>query len=218
MAAADKALREAANKLPEYKAICTKVAQSATKANYDDEIVVMSPLDDGEITTVYKPQPGKFIGNVDLHFDAGRMLFTSHVDPGELTKVPNTHQAKGYGVFELEIDPKTGHMLGKPHRVSPDMGWDVDNFDPCYLPDGRIIFASTAAYDGVPCVGGKDHVANLYIMNSDGTGVRRLTFDQDGNWHPTMMENGRVMYTRWEYTDSAHYYLSLIHISEPTRR
>ena len=110
----------------------------------------MSPICDGEITTVYKPEPGKFIGDVDLHFDADRLLFTSHVDAGELTEVPDTSQAKGYAVFELEIDPATGQPRGKPRRVSPDMGRDVDNYDACYLPDGRIIFASTASLRGRP--------------------------------------------------------------------
>jgi formylglycine-generating enzyme required for sulfatase activity len=152
---------------------------------------------------------------VDLHFDGDRLLFSSHVGEDELTKVPNTKEAKGYAVFELAIDPATKRPRAKPRRVSPDMGWDVDNFDPCYLPDGRIIFASTAAYEGVPCVSGNDYVANLYIMNADGTGVRRLTFDQDGNWHPAMMENGRVMYTRWEYTDSAHYFSRILMSMNP---
>ena len=197
------------------KAICERVANEATKANYDDEIVVMSPICDGDISSVYKPQPGKFIGDIDLHVDGGRLLFTSHVDPGELTRLPDTREAKGYAVFELEIDPSTGHQRGQARRISPDMGWDVDNYDPCYLPDGRIIFASTASYSGVPCVGGNDYVANLYSMNGEGTDVRRLTFDQEGNWHPSMMENGRVLYTRWEYADSAHYYSRVLMTMNP---
>lgn len=213
--AAEKTLKDAAMAQPAYQAICEQIKNGATKANFHDEIVVMSPLFDGQITTVYRPEPGKFIGDVDLHFDGDRLLFSSHVDAGDLTKVPDTNQAKGFGVFELRIDPATGRPRGKPRRVSPDMGWDVDNYDPCYLPDGRIIFASTAAYDGVPCVGGADYVANLYRMNADGTGVRRLTFDQDGNWHPAVMADGRVMYTRWEYTDSAHYYSRVLMAMNP---
>ena len=212
---AEKALKDAAMAQPAYQAICEQIKNGATKPNYRDEIVVMSPLCDGQITTVYRPEPGKFIGDVDLHFDGDKLLFSSHVDAGDLTKVPNTNQAKGFGVFELRVDPATGQASGKPRRVSPDMGWDVDNYDPCYLPDGRIIFASTAAYDGVPCVGGSDFVANLYRMNADGTGVRRLTFDQDGNWHPAVMADGRVMYTRWEYTDSAHYYSRVLMAMNP---
>jgi formylglycine-generating enzyme required for sulfatase activity len=213
--AAETALKEAAMKHPAYLAICEQIKNGGTKPNFNDEIVVMSPLCDGEITTVHRPEPGRFIGDVDLHFDGDKLLFSSHVDVGDLTQVPGTNEAKGYGVFELRIDPATGQPRGQPRRVSPDMGWDVDNFDPCYLPDGRIIFASTAAYEGVPCVGGGDYVANLFIMNADGSGVRRLTFDQDGNWHPSVMEDGRVMYTRWEYTDSAHYYSRVLMTMNP---
>jgi hypothetical protein len=58
----------------------------------------------------------------------------------------------------------------------------------------------------VPCVKGKQPVANLYLMDGDGPNVRRIIFDQDAGWHPSVMGNGRVMYTRWEYTDSSHYF------------
>ncbi|TWU36488.1 Serine/threonine-protein kinase pkn1 [Novipirellula aureliae] len=180
---------------------------------FDDELVVMSPICDGEIKTVYKPDGGKFVGDVDLHFDGDRLLFASHCDINELSAAPG--KGMGYAVFEQKIDPRSGEPLGKPQRVTPDMGADIDCYDACYLPDERIIFASTASYEGVPCVGGKSYVANLYRMNPDGTGVRRLTFDQDASWHPAMMESGRVMYARWEYTDSAHYFSRVLMTMNP---
>src|SRR5512137_2141351 len=31
-----------------------------------------------------------------------------------------------------------------------------------------------------------------------------MTFEQDSNWSPTLLPNGRIMYQRWEYTDAAH--------------
>jgi hypothetical protein len=181
--------------------------------HYDDELVVMSPTYEGELKTVYRPDGGKFVGDVDLHFDADRLLFASHRDRSELTPAPG--RGKGYAVFELAIDPATGEARGEPRLVSPDMGADVDSYDACYLPDDRIVFASTASYEGVPCVGGGSYVANLYRMNPDGTGVRRLTFDQDASWHPAVMENGRILYTRWEYTDSAHYFSRVLMTMNP---
>ena len=65
---------------------------------------------------------------------------------------------------------------------------------PVYLPDNRIIFDSTSTFEGVPCVGGSDYVANLHLMNPDGTNIRRLCFDQDNDWYPVVMPSGRVMY------------------------
>ena len=45
---------------------------------------------------------------------------------------------------------------------------DVDNYDACYLPDGRIIFSSTACFTGVPCVAAPGTCATLPAGNSTG--------------------------------------------------
>ncbi|MEI6646344.1 MAG: SUMF1/EgtB/PvdO family nonheme iron enzyme [bacterium] len=203
--AAEKALKDTASKYPEYLDICKKFEEKCVVPNYDDALVVMPIKGGGETETVYKPKSCKFVGDVDLYFDGDKLLFTSFIDQSKLTK--STGRGKGYGVFELEIDPKSGQTHGEPKQVSPCTDSDIDCFDACYLPDtDTIIYASTAAYEGVPCVGGGDYVANLFRIKKDGTQARRLTFDQDGNWYPTVMENGRILYTRWEYTDSAHYF------------
>ncbi|MEI7733791.1 MAG: hypothetical protein WCO56_29775 [Verrucomicrobiota bacterium] len=152
---------------------------------------------DTRMTTLYKPAQNWFVGDVDLNFDADRMLFSS-------IGTQNRWQ-----VFEIKAD---GTGL---RQVSKGAAPDVDNYDPMYLPDGRIIFDSSATFQGVPCVGGKDYVANLHIMNADGTGVRRLCFDQDNDWCPVMLPNGRVMYLRWEYTDSAHYFSRVLMSMNP---
>lgn len=149
------------------------------------------------VQTLFKPGENYFVGDVDLHFDADKMLFSSI----------GTH--KRWQVFELKSD---GSGLRQVTKGEED---DVDNYDPMYLPDGRIIYVSTATFLGVPCVGGSDYVGNLFLMNPDGTGVRRLCFDQDNDWCPVMLPNGRVMYLRWEYTDSAHYFSRVLMSMNP---
>jgi len=197
-------LHQVGMKHREYADLHKKWQEKAQIAIYDDELVKMALDGTGKTTTIYRAKPGKFIGDVDLHFNSDKILFSSFRNKSELSAAPG--KGLGYAVCEILVDPKTGAKRGDVRVVSPDMGADVDCYDACYLPDGRIIFASTAAYEGVPCVGGGSYVANLYRMNNDGTDVRRLTFDQDASWHPAVMENGRVMFTRWEYTDSAHYF------------
>ena len=160
----------------------------------DNELVTLS-LKSGELTTIYKPAKAAYVGQFDLHFDADKILFSSIAAAGN------------WGVFEIQIDPATGALTTNSLRqVSPEMGTDVDSYDPVYLPNEKIIFVCSSGYSGVPCVGGKDYVGNLHIMGADGSAVRRLAFDQDNDWNPVMMPNGRVMYLRWEYTDSAHYF------------
>jgi len=82
---------------------------------------------------------------------------------------------------------------------------DVDNYDACYLPSGDIIFNSTAPFVGVPCVTGSSHVTNLYLLKRPEDSIRRLTFEQDHDWCPTVLNNGRVLYLRWEYSDIPHF-------------
>jgi formylglycine-generating enzyme required for sulfatase activity len=90
-----------------------------------------------------------------------------------------------------------------PHEIETIHEPDVDNYDACYLPDGRIIFSSTAPLVGVPCVYGSSHVTNLYLLNRDRS-IRQVTVDQEHNWCPTVLNDGRVLYLRWEYADLPH--------------
>ncbi len=52
-------------------------------------------------------------------------------------------------------------------------------------------------------------------MDADGKNVRQLTFDQDHDWCPTVLNNGRVLYTRWEYSDAPHYFTRLLFSMNP---
>ena len=155
---------------------------------WDNELMTLS-LRDGKMSTLYRPGTPAIISDVELHFDGDRLLFAS---------ADRQHR---WQVFEIGTD---GTGLRQVSR-SEEEG-DVDNYDPMYLPDGRIIFNSSATFAGVPCFSGTDYVANLHIMDNDGSKVRRLTYEQDNDWHPTMLADGRVLYLRWEYTDSAHYF------------
>ncbi|MBN1343042.1 MAG: SUMF1/EgtB/PvdO family nonheme iron enzyme [Phycisphaerae bacterium] len=168
------------------------------RTGYDNEIAVFSPVKPcGKMTTLFKPKGAEFVGDVDLHFDADRMLFS----------MPGSHGR--WQIWEMAID---GSRL---RQVTPGEHPDVDNYDACYLPDGRIIFASTRCFQGIPCVGGGNTVANLCIMDADGKNIRQLCFDQDHNWCPTVMNNGRVLFSRWEYTDTPHYFSRLLFQMNP---
>jgi len=155
--------------------------------SYDDAIKVLSLNDpEGEAKTLFKPPTGLMVSDVDLHFDGERMLFS-------MMDGKNRWQ-----IWEIGVD---GTDL---RQVTPSDPADVDNYDSCYLPDGRIIFTSTACMIGVPCVYGNSHVTNTYVCDADGKNIRQLTFDQEHNWSPCVMSNGRILYQRWEYADLPH--------------
>lgn len=145
---------------------------------------------------LFAPEGDRFIGDVDLHYDGEKLLLSIPDETGR------------WCIGEFDLAAKSLTML--PLINDPD----VHNYDACYLPDERIVFTSTAPFIGVPCVGGRSMVANLYLRERDG-GIRRLTNDQDHNWCPTVLNNGRLLYLRWEYADIAHAFYRLLFHANP---
>jgi hypothetical protein len=163
------------------------------RSGYQDSIAVLAnPRAGGPAATLYRPDQPLMVADLDLHFDGSKILFS----------MIGSHNR--WQIWEINAD---GSGL---RQVTPGTEPDVDNYDACYLPGGRIIFDSTRIFQGVPCVGGGNAVANLFTMNADGTGIRQLCFDQDHDWCPTVLNNGRVIYTRWEYSDTPHYFTRIL--------
>ncbi len=73
------------------------------------------------------------------------------------------------------------------------------DFYPCPLPDGGVAFISTRCTARVFCFRGGSSV--LFRMNSDGKGIRPLSFASLSEWAPSVMTDGRIIWTRWEYVD-----------------
>ena len=164
---------------------------------YENTLVTLSlATPEAGVETVFQPEGDRFIGDLDLHYDAEKLLLSTPDGAGR------------WGVAELDL--ASGSLTSLP--LIPDE--DVHNYDACYLPDERIVFTSTASFSGVPCVGGRSQVANLYLLDHSGA-IRRLTNDQDHNWCPTVLNNGRILYQRWEYADIAHAFTRLLFHANP---
>ncbi len=166
---------------------------------YDNELISFG-LQSAEAPAerVYRPDDARFVGDLDLHWNADRLLFS----------MPDTRNH--WQVWELPLGG-----AGKPVQVTSSEPGDIYNFDGCYLPDGRVVYCSTACYQGVPCVAGSDKVSLLYLLDRTTGKVRQLTFDQDHSWDPSVTPDGRVLYQRWEYSDTPHYFTRLLFTMNP---
>ena len=166
---------------------------SLSTSGIDNRLCVLSPVrPDGPLTTLYQPPAGPVRGR---RRPALRRRSAPVLDAGGQRTVAGARiAARRARPAASTAGPRELPLIHEP---------DVDNYDACYLPDGRILFTSTAPYIGVPCVYGGSHVTNLYLRNHDGS-IRQLTVDQEHNWCPTVLNNGRVLYLRWEYTDLPH--------------
>ena len=98
--------------------------------------------------------------------------------------------------------------------MSPDNQPNVHNFDSCYLPNEKIAFISTAPFQGVPC-NASVNVGMMYLMDNNGNNVRQICFEQDHNFCSTVMNDGRVLYLRWEYTDIPHVWARFLFTMNP---
>ncbi|UCD53563.1 MAG: SUMF1/EgtB/PvdO family nonheme iron enzyme [Phycisphaerales bacterium] len=169
---------------------------SLPREGYDNEIAVLSlKHPDRDLAALHRPDAEVYVGELDLHWNADRLLFTQS-DP------------TNWKVWEIGVD---GAGLRQVSRM-PD---DVDSFDACYLPNGKIVFGSTASYQAVPCWHGQKLVSNLYVMSADGSGVRQLCCDQDHDFHPCVLPNGQVLYHRWDYTGINHIFMRQLMVMNP---
>lgn len=167
--------------------------ESACRKGFNADIVELSNLrDEVQIRTIYKPDNTSSIADLKLHWDGDRAMFTQ------------TMSDNRWNVFEVKLNN------GDCKKLIDNPEPDLEFYDGTYLPDGRIIANSNIGYQGVPCVNGSDPVGNMVLYTPQSKNLRRLTFDQDANWNPVIMNNGRVMYTRWEYTDLTHYYTRIV--------
>jgi len=147
--------------------------------------------------TLFEPPSGRMIQHLELHYDADRLLCSFPDEAG------------AFQVFELTLDG------GGLRQITKDTPADVDNGDACYLPEGRILFNSTRGFHAVPCEDGSSYVAGLCIYDPARDTTRMLTFDQESNWHPSMLNNGRVLYTRYEYANINHQFARMLFHMNP---
>ena len=171
---------------------------SAARSGFNAEIAELSNIR-GEVQsrTIFKPTNRTCVTDLLLHWDGERILFTA------------ADEKQRWGVYEVNRDGSNFHKVINSEEP------DLEFFDGAYMPSGRIIAMSNIGYQGVPCVNGSDQVGNMIAYEPTTGAMRRMTFDQDANWHPRVLNNGRLMYVRWEYTDLTHYYSRFVMHANP---
>ena len=137
-------------------------------------------------TEVLVDSPKGAIRDPDVSYDGKRILFAwKKVD-----------REDDYHLYEMDVATRSIRQLTD--------GLGVVDYEGAYLPDGDILFNSTRCVQTVDCWW--TEVSNLYRCDKNGRLIRRLTFDQVHDNYPTVTEDGRILYTRWEYNDRGQVY------------
>ncbi|MCH5373554.1 MAG: hypothetical protein JJ992_06225, partial [Planctomycetes bacterium] len=136
----------------------------------------------------------------ELSFDGKKILF-SYCDHSE----PDPTLRRFY-IYEVNIDG-TGLRQITGTAADPLEGFEgretvmIEDWDPCYLPNGQIAFVSTRNQGGVRCHHGGRYCPTytLYRCNADGSDIVPMVFGEANEWDPSLLHDGRIIWTRWDY-------------------
>ena len=124
--------------------------------------------------------PDGYIRDVSASFDAKEIVFSMRLSPSE-----------NFRIYTADAD---GGNLRRITNLA-----DAADIDPVFLPNGRILFGSSRASKYCGC--NRHMMNNLYSVNPDGTNVLRIGNSIEFEHLPSVMNDGRILYTRWEYVD-----------------
>jgi len=113
----------------------------------------------------------------------------------------------GYFIYEAATDGSsvkqlTGTKADKKETIGNRNTVEVEDFDPCYLPGGGFAFTSTRSQNYGRCHGGRYTPAYLiYRADADGANIHPISYAEGNEHFPSMLNDGRIVFTRWEYNN-----------------
>ena len=172
----------------------------------------------------------------DLSFDARKVIFAfsdhseakppgvqipTHPTVAKSGFVYNDIGQRRFFIYEATLDGKTVRQLtGGPSdpmvRAEDRQTVMIEDFDPCYLPDGGFAFVSTRCQSFGRCHWGRYTPAFLlYRGEGDGSGIRQISFGEANEWDPSVLPDGRLVYARWDYINRHNTWFQSLWVTRP---
>jgi hypothetical protein len=147
------------------------------------------------------------VRDVTVSYDGNKLLFSLRLP--EIEDAEEEDQPT-WNIWEYDIEE------GRLRRIidSDNTAEEGQDRFPAYLPDGRIVFSSTRqrqakarlvdeGKDQYPAI--EDEVDEpamvLHVMNDDGTEIEQISFNQSHDLAPSVLDNGRIVFSRWNNFD-----------------
>lgn len=159
---------------------CNDEHKKAYAGNGKPDVGKLCRLDltTGKVMVLLDAKSGS-VRDPQVNYDGDKVLFSYRKEGADF-----------YHLYEIGID---GTGLRQITSAA------FDDYEPCYLPDGDIIFVSTRCRSWVNCW--KTQVGVLYRCDADGHQIHRVSYSGEHDNTPWVLPDGRLMYTRWEYVD-----------------
>lgn len=144
------------------------------------------------------------VRDLESSYDGTRLLFSMRAP---LIEGADEDEQPTWNIWEYDT------VTGTLRRIIPgdntaEAGHDVA---PHYLPDGRIVFASTRQRqsgqilidEGKPLFAAQEESLNetalvLHVMDADGSNIRQISFNPSHDLDPTVLRDGRILFSRWD--------------------
>ncbi|MBO5254281.1 MAG: hypothetical protein J6B07_00480 [Opitutales bacterium] len=162
----------------------------ATFGNYADEYnaeiypkggstIKALNLKTGKVRTILEDKTGSF-RDIRVSYDGRKILFAWR------------KKNSVYHLYEMNADGSNIVQLTDGEH---------DDFDATYLPDGSFVFSSARCRRFTPC--NRVRTAIIYKMQADRKTIYPLSSNVLLEDRPTVLPDGRILYTRWDYVDRA---------------
>jgi len=124
----------------------------------------------------------------DLSYDAKTIMF-AYAQPG---RGRAWSPERSFHIFKVNVD-------GSGLEQITDGTWN--DFDPCFMPNGRIAFISERRGGFGRCHPRPVPTYTLHSMLPDGKDIIALSYHETNEWNPSIDHNGMIVYSRWDYID-----------------
>ncbi len=146
------------------------------------------------------------VRDLDVSPDGTKVVFSLRL-PLDPTRANTDPMQPNWKIYQYDAGTKTVTQLTNDDVTS---GHDVGAH---YLPDGRIVFASTrqVATQAILLDEGRPQyqavtdnqqqaIFELHVMNGDGTGIHQISFNTNHDFAPSVLAGGQIVFSRWEVT------------------
>ena len=138
--------------------------------------------------------PAGSFQHLDISYEGDRLLFAfCAVDrPSRSWNDLSDHY---FHLYEVAADGSGLRQLTKGA---------FNDFAPRYLPNGQIVFVSTRRGGWHRCGGSPGQGCEnftLALANRDGSEPHTISYHETQEWDPAVLNDGRVLFTRWDYVD-----------------
>lgn len=144
------------------------------------------------------------VADPDVSFDAQHVVFAGVPAPDARWRIYEIG-IDGTGLRQITFDdwPVPPDLTPGQRRAAGRFLRAYGDFCPAYLPDGRVIFASTRYPTQSASCGERGQ--NLYVVDPDGSGPsttlrtspHRVTTTRAGAYDPSILSDGRVLFAQW---------------------